>query len=52
VIKVKWGPGYKFFSHENGLKFSKKNKYFFGNGHFSINHFLRGALSSAFLKNK
>jgi len=23
VIKAKWEPGYKVFSHENGLKFSK-----------------------------
>jgi len=24
VIKVKWGYGYKVFSHKNGLKLSKK----------------------------
>jgi len=24
VIKDKWGPEYKHFSHENGRKFSKK----------------------------
>jgi len=24
VIKAKWEPGYNAFSHENGLKFSKK----------------------------
>jgi len=32
VIKAKWGPGYKAFSHENGLTFSEIVGHFSGNG--------------------
>jgi len=50
VIKGKWGPEYKVFSYENGLKFSKKVSIFPKMGVFSIKgfYFLRGALDAAF----